>query len=84
MRPCPAPTSSRYILQPPPIIARRINLPHSRLTTLNSPTQTMDRNTKRFFNGLTTGDQKALLAKLFGSDGLSQEAIEAFNANMED
>ena len=44
----------------------------------------MDRNTKRFFNGLTTGDQKALLAKLFGSDGLSQEAIEAFNANMED
>ena len=37
----------------------------------------MDRSTKRFFNGLTVADQKALLEKIFTSDALTPEAIIA-------
>ena len=50
--------------------------PHTNRTTI-SPTQEMDRSTKRFFNGLTAADQKALLEKIFTSDALTPEAIIA-------
>lgn len=50
--------------------------PHTNRTTI-SPTQEMDRSTKRFFNGLTVADQKALLEKIFNSDALTPEAIAA-------